>query len=56
MLCQSRAMVLVPQYRPALQSLLGDRIVSARTGGGALRLSFTANGERDFFIDGLDSI
>ena len=56
MLCQNRAMVLVPPYRPALKSLLGDRVVSASTGVGALRLSFTADGEHDFFIDGLDSI
>ena len=56
LLSQDRAMVLLPPYRTELMNLLGTRVVSTREGSGALRLELTAAGQRDFFIDGLDSI
>lgn len=48
--------LLLPPYRAGLKRLLGGSILRARTTYCALRLVLTAAGEREFFIDGLDSI
>ena len=56
LLSQDRAMVLLPPYRAEFKDLLGTRVVRTCEGSAALRLELTAVGQRDFFIDGLDSI
>lgn len=53
---QDRAMLLLPPYRLELEHVLAGSIVNKRETPCALRLALTAAGERDFFIDGLDSI
>lgn len=48
--------LLLPPYRSALEQLIGDSVVRTRKTTCALRLALTSAGEREFFIDGLDSI